>query len=200
MDKSGKEKMSKSNGEFLSLDALRKRGYDPIVYRYFITMGHFQSQLAFSWEALDAAANGYKNIVRRVADIIANKSGELDKVVYDIWHDKLLAPVSDNLKTAETLVVFQELLRDNSVNNTTKIALVEFVDRLLGLQFIDHAEKLISNESESAPAEIVALAEQRAVAKTAKDWATADALRDQIDAAGWVLTDTPTGPKITKKA
>ena len=199
VDKSG-EKMSKSTGEFLGMDALRKRGYDPIVYRYFVVLGHFQSQLAFSWDAMDAAANGYKNIVRRVADIIANKSGELDSAAYDTWHDKLLAPVSDNLKTAETLVVFQELLRDNSVNNTTKAALVEFVDRLLGLQFIDRAEKLIANESESAPAEIVALAEQRAAAKTAKDWTTADALRNQIDAAGWVLTDTPTGPKLTKKA
>ncbi|MBP5707901.1 MAG: hypothetical protein J6W79_02810, partial [Alphaproteobacteria bacterium] len=179
---------------------LRKRGYDPIVYRYFVTLGHFQSQLAFSWDAMDAATNGYKNIVRRVADIIANKSGDLDKDVYDTWHDKLLAPTSDNLKTAETLVVFQELLRDNSVNNTTKVALVEFIDRLLGLLFIEHAEKLIAAESESAPAEIVALAEQRTAAKASKDWATADALRDQIDAAGWVLTDTPTGPKLIKKA
>lgn len=200
MDKSGKEKMSKSNGEFLSLDALRKRGYDPIVYRYFITMSHFQSQLAFLWEALDAAANGYKNIVRRVADLIANKSGDVDKGVYDTWHDKLLAPVSDNLKTAETLVVFQELLKDSAVNNATKIALVEFVDRLLGLMFIEHAEKLVAAESETAPAEIVALAEKRTAAKAAKDWTTADALRAQIDAAGWVLTDTPSGPKLTRKA
>lgn len=200
MDKSGKEKMSKSNGEFLSLDALRKRGYDPIVYRYFVILGHFQSQLAFSWDAMDAAANGYKNIVRRVADIIADKSGDVDSAVYDAWHDKLLAPTSDNLKTAETLVVFQELLKDTSVNNATKAALVEFIDRLLGLQFIDRAEKLIATESVSAPAEIVALADKRAAAKSAKDWTTADALRAEIDAAGWVLADTPTGPKLTKKA
>jgi cysteinyl-tRNA synthetase len=41
---------------------------------------------------------------------------------------------------------------------------------------------------------------ERAKAKANKDWATADALRAEIDAAGWVLTDTPTGPKLTKKA
>ena len=198
LDKSG-EKMAKSNGEFLSMDAVRNRGYDPIIYRYFVTLGHFQSQLAFSWDALDAAANGYKNIVRKVADLIANKSGDVDAAVYDVWHDKLLAPTSDNLKTAETLVVFQELLKDNSVNNATKIALVEFVDRLLGLQFIDRAEKVVAAESETAPAEIIALAEKRTAAKVAKDWGTADALRAEIDAAGWVLTDTPDGPKLTKK-
>ena len=86
------------------------------------------------------------------------------------------------------------------MNNATKIALVEFVDRLLGLMFIEHAEKLIAAELETAPAEIVALAEKRTAAKAAKDWATADALRAEIDAAGWVLTDTPSGPKLTRKA
>ena len=193
-------KMSKSSGSFWTVRTLIEKGYDPMAYRYLVTLGHYRQPVEFSFESLDAAANGYKNIVRRVADIIANKSGELDKSVYDTWHDKLLAPTSDNLKTAETLVVFQELLRDNSVNNTTKIALVEFIDRLLGLMFIEHAEKMIALESETAPAEIVALAEQRTAAKASKDWATADALRAQIDAAGWVLTDTPAGPKLTKKA
>ena len=198
LDKSG-EKMSKSNGEFLGMDALRKRGYDPIVYRYFVILGHFQSQLAFSWEALDAASNGYRNIVRKVADLIANKSGDVDGAVYDVWHDKLLAPVSDNLKTAETLVIFQELLKDNSVNNATKIALVEFVDRLLGLMFINHAEKLIATESVSVPAEIVALADKRTAAKVARDWATADALRAQIAEMGYMVKNTPQGYEITKR-
>ncbi len=199
MDKSGKEKMSKSNGEFLSLDALRKRGYDPIVYRYFITLGHFQSQLAFSWEALDAAANGYKNIVRKIADILANKSGNLDQDLYNTWHDRLLEPASDNLKTAETLVVFQKLLKDGTVNNTTKIALVEFIDRLLGLKLIEHAEQLHETESETAPADVQELANARADAKKNRDFATADELRAKIDAAGWTVIDTPGGFKLVKK-
>jgi site-specific DNA-cytosine methylase len=93
----------------------------------------------------------------------------------------------------------EDIPQDTSVNNATKYALVEFMDRLLGLQFIDRAEKLIAAESVVAPAEIVALADKRSAAKAAKDWATADALRAEIDAAGWVLTDTPTGPKLTKK-
>ncbi len=191
--------MSKSNGEFLSLDALRKRGYDPIVYRYFITLGHFQSQLAFSWEALDAAANGYKNIVRKIADILANKSGNLDQDLYNTWHDRLLEPASDNLKTAETLVVFQKLLKDGTVNNTTKIALVEFIDRLLGLKLMEHAEQLHETESETAPADVQELAEKRADAKKNRDFATADELRAKIDAAGWTVMDTPGGFKLVKK-
>ena len=200
VDKSG-EKMSKSNGEFLGLDVIRKRGYDTMVYRYLILLGHYQTQLAFSWDAMDAAANGYKNIVRRVAEILADTDpGALVESTFNEWHDRILNPVSDNMKTAESLVQVQELLRDKSINASTKIALFEFIDRLLGLQFIDRAKKLNDTESETAPAEIIALADARAAAKSARDWARADELRAQIDAAGWSVVDTRDGTKLVKKA
>lgn len=199
VDKSG-EKMSKSNGEFLGLDVIRKRGYDTMVYRYLILLGHYQTQLAFSWDAMDAAANGYKNIVRRVAEILADTDpGALVESTFNEWHDRILNPVSGNMKTAESLVQVQELLRDKSINASTKIALFEFIDRLLGLQFIDRAKKLNDTESETAPAEIIALADARAAAKSARDWTRADELRAQIDAAGWTVIDTRDGTKIVKK-
>ncbi|MBD5389440.1 cysteine--tRNA ligase [bacterium] len=200
VDKSG-EKMSKSKGEFLGLDAVRNRGFDPIVYRYLILLGHYQAQLAFSWESMDAAAAGYKNLVRRVADILAEKEqGAQDPAVFDAWHDRILDAVSDNMKTAEALVITQELLKAPDVTAATKIALIEFIDRLLGLQFIDRARKLITLENVAAPDDIVDMARRRAAAKAARDFATADALRGQIDAAGWSILDTADGFKIVKKA
>ena len=200
VNKSG-DKMSKSGGEFLGLDAVRKRGYDPLVYRYLILLGHYQTQLAFSWDAMDAAANGYKNLVRRVAELLLDtEPGALDNAKFDEWHNRILSPVSDNMKTAEALVQIQELLRTNDVNASTKIALFEFVDRLLGLDFIRRAKRMNNTEAETAPAEIMALADARAAAKSAKDWARADELRTQIDAAGWTVVDTRDGTKITKKA
>ena len=199
VDKSG-EKMSKSKGEFLGLEAVRKRGYDSMIYRYLILLGHYQTQLAFSWEAMDAAAAGYKNIVRKVAEILANPvPGEFVQDKFDAWHEKILAPVSDNMKTAEALVQVQELLRDASTNASTKIALFEFIDRLLGLQFIDRAKKLNDLESEEAPAEIQQLVKDRSDAKAAKDWAKADEIRAQIDAAGWSVVDTKDGTKVVRK-
>ncbi len=194
-------KMSKSAGTAYTVRNLIERGYDPMAFRYLLLQGHYRQPLEFSFESLDAAANGYKNIVRRVADILSDTArGDVDTAVYDAWHDKILAPASDNFKTAESLVVVQELLKDATVNPATKIALFEFIDRLLGAQFIDRAKKLIALESETAPAEIVALAESRAAAKAAKDWATADALRSEIDAAGWTVLDSKDGYKIVKKA
>ena len=199
LDKSG-EKMAKSKGEFLGMDAVRKRGYDPMVYRYFVAMGHYQSQLAFSWETMDATAKSYANIVRRVADLLGVHSGPVDTAIYDKWHNDILNAVSDNLKTASALVQMQEFLKSGDINPATKLALFEFIDRLLGLQFIDRAKKLVALESETAPDDIVVLAAARADAKANKDWATADALRAQIDAAGWTILDSKDGYKIVKKA
>ncbi len=199
VDKSG-DKMSKSAGEFLSLDVLRKRGYDTMAYRYLILLGHYQTQLAFSWEGLDAAATGYKNIVRRVADLInTDDAGEIDNDAYDFWHNKILSPVSDNMKTAESLVQVQELLKTTSINPATKLKIFQFTDNLLGLQFLDRAKKLLDSENIVIPREIQALADSRAAAKSEKDWARADIIRAQIDAAGWQILDTKDGTKITKK-
>ena len=194
-------KMSKSSGTAYTVRNLMERGYDPMAYRYLLLQGHYRQPLEFSFESLDAAAAGYKNIVRKIADLIqSDAQGEQDNDVYNTWHDKILAPASDNFKTAESLVVIQELLKDTSINPATKIALFEFVDRLLGLQFIDRAKKLIALEQVAAPAEIVELAKRRADAKAAKDWATADTLRAEIDAAGWTVLDGKDGYKIVKKS
>ncbi len=198
VDKSG-DKMSKSNGEFLTLSVLKNRGYDPMAYRYMLLLGHYQSQLAFSWDALESASNGYKNLVRRVADLIGAPESNVDDATYVTWHDKILAAVSDNLKTAEALVLIQEMLKDTTITAATKLKLFEFIDRLLGLDFIAHARDLHALENVAIPAEIQALADARAAAKAARDWATADEMRAKIDAAGWSVLDTRDGMKIVKK-
>ena len=198
VDKSG-DKMSKSKGEFLGMNAVRDRNIDPIVYRYWIVLGHYQSQLAFSFDALESAGTGYNNIVRKVVELLTTPDGETDESLYNTWHDKILAPVSDNLKTAESLVVFQDLLKDKSVNNATKLALVKFVDDLLGLEFVQHAQKIRELETMVAPDEIQEMAQKRLEAKKSRDFATADELRNQIDSAGWSVMDTPDGYKLVKK-
>jgi cysteinyl-tRNA synthetase len=199
VDKSG-DKMSKSKGEFLGMNTVRARNIDPIVYRYWIVLGHYQSQLAFSFEALESAAAGYKNIVRKIADLMAVDDKTLvNQGLYQQWHDKILAPASDNLKTAESLVVFQELLKDGGVNPSTKLALIDFVDDLLGLKFVEHANKLRELESETAPQDIQEMAQKRIEAKKSRDFAMADELRNKIDAAGWTVMDTVDGFKLVKK-
>jgi cysteinyl-tRNA synthetase len=198
MDKSGDKKLAKSSGEFLSLDAIRKRGYDPIVYRYLILLGHFQSQIAFSWEALDAAANGYKNIVKKIATIIPTAiGGGCDEVAGGGWHDKILSAVNDNLKTATAIVEFQNMLADADTDPATKIAIVKFVDELLGLEFMAHAENMIDKTiRKNIPNEVQNLVDRRVEAKANKNWELADELRDKLAKLGWIVEDTPTGSRL----
>ena len=135
-----------------------------------------------------------------VADLLSAENETVDTAVYNKWHDDMVVAISDNLKTATVLVLVQDFIKSDDINNATKLALIRFVDELLGLQFVDRAQKLVALEQESAPDEIVALAQQRADAKANKDWATADSLRAQIDAAGWTVLDSKDGYKIVKKA
>jgi len=193
-------KMSKSSGSFYTVRGLIEKGYDPMAFRYLLLQGHYRQPMDFSFESLDAAAAGYKNMVRKIADLMAAGDTEpVNQDLYNEWHDKILTPISDNLKTAETLVVVQDLIKNQTVGAATKLALVDFVDELLGLQLADRAKKLLATESETAPGEIQKLAEQRMVAKQNRDFATADELRAKIDASGWTVTDIPGGFKLVKK-
>ncbi|MBO4480319.1 MAG: cysteine--tRNA ligase [Alphaproteobacteria bacterium] len=193
-------KMSKSSGSFFTVRGLVEKGYDPMAYRYLLLTGHYRQPMDFSFESLDAAAAGYKNMVRKIADLMANPGTDtVDQGIYNEWHDKILTPISDNLKTAETLVAVQDMLKNQTINTATKLSLLDFVDELLGLQLADRAKKLLATESETAPDDIQKMAEQRMMAKQNRDFAMADDLRAKIDASGWTVTDIPGGFKLVKK-
>ena len=193
-------KMAKSSGSFFTVRGLIEKGYDPMAFRYLLLQGHYRQPMEFSFESLDAAAAGYKNMVRKIADLMADSGQEpVNQNLYNEWHDKILTPISDNLKTSETLVVVQDLLKDKTVNAATKLALVVFIDELLGLQLRDRAQKLHDAESETAPKEIQELAERRLGAKKSRDFALADELRAKIDSCGWTVMDILGGFKLVKK-
>ncbi|MCL2890081.1 MAG: cysteine--tRNA ligase, partial [Alphaproteobacteria bacterium] len=192
-------KLSKSAGDALTVPYIKKLGYDPMAFRYMVLMGTYRSPMEFSFEALDAAATGYKNIVKKVAGLLNHKSEIINHKSFDEWHDKILSAVNDNLKTSVALADIQDLLNDDTTDAATKIALFEFIDELLGLQFIDRAKKLLDVESAPVPAKIQKLANERNAAKSAKDWARADELRNQIDALGYTIMDNKDGMKIARK-
>ncbi|MBQ6736301.1 MAG: cysteine--tRNA ligase [Alphaproteobacteria bacterium] len=193
-------KMAKSSGSFFTVRGLIDKGYDPMAFRYLLLTGHYRQPMEFSFESLDAAAAGYKNMVRKVADLMAvDDKAPVNQDLYNEWHDKILTPISDNLKTSETLAAVQDLLKSADINPATKLSLVNFIDDLLGLQLMDRANKLRAAESETAPADVQKLADARADAKKNRDFATADELRAKIDAAGWRVMDIPGGFKLVKK-
>ncbi len=187
-------KMSKSNGEFLTLSLLKEKGYSALVYRYFLLLASYRTQLTFSYELLDGAKKSYENIVKKVADIIKSATGDYDKAIFEEWKTKILETLNNDLNTSGAIVLLQEVLKSD-MHPATKLKLIEFFDDILGLKFIDSAtEKL----NVVIPDEITNLANQRWQAKQNKDYALADELKKQIISAGYEIMDSKDGFEIKK--
>jgi len=190
-------KMSKSKGEFLTLEVLKERGIDPIVYRYFVVSAHYRTQQNLSFEALEAAKNAYRNLTSRIDDLreeVGDSSGLAATDVADLHviRDKMKNIINNDINTPEILAYLFEILKDNMLTPLAKLEAVKNFDALLGLRLNEIRVK------EPIPDTIVMLAEARKDAKKIGDFAKADELRAQIKAAGFEIKDNADGYKLTK--
>lgn len=180
-------RMAKSSGDFLRLGTLIERGYDPLAYRYFCLNAHYRSKLNFAWEGLDGAATALKRL-----RTVSYEWGAGD-VVDQNYVERFLAHVNDDLNMPRALALTWELARSGLPSGTKKATLGEF-DRVLGLGLAQWAPP-----QEIIPDEIMVLVEARRQARAEKHWSEADALRDQILAAGYEVEDTPQGPRVRRR-
>ncbi len=191
-----KGKMSKSSGEFLTLQVLRDRGFDPLDYRYFCLGAHYRTQLQFSFEGLTGARNARLNLAERVSSLGEFKPVELSPAA-KAYTDDFDAFVCDDLSMSRALSVLWGLLKDGSIPDSEKLSAVRYMDEVLGLE-LDKV-KSVADSGSGLSAELSDLLEKRAKAKAEKDWATADMIRNKIDALGFFVKDTPDGPVVVKK-
>ncbi len=191
-------KMSKSKGEFLTVSLLEEKGYDPIAYRLFCLQSHYRKALTFSWENLDNAQGTYEKLVRRVA-ALEKADGAVDEGAAAPLRARFQEALDSDLNTSLAVTALYDVLKAE-VNDATKLSLLDSFDQVLGLRLLERAAQF--REKEAAPAAasgedtaaIQALVDQRAAAKRAKDFATADAIRAQLAQMGVEVTDTPQGP------
>jgi cysteinyl-tRNA synthetase len=177
-------RMSKSSGEFLRLQVLIDRGYDPLAYRFFTLSAHYRAKLNFTWEGLDSAATSLDRLRNQVYEW--GEPGMVDKD----YVERFTNQVNDDLNLPRALAVTWELAR-SSLPVATKKATILVFDRILGLNLAGWQPV-----QDEIPTEILALAEQRKTARAEKRWADADALRQQITQAGYEIEDTPQGMRI----
>lgn len=198
-------KMSKSSGNFLTLQSLIDRGYDALDYRYFLLGAHYRSQVFFSWDAMKSAKNARHALVKRVAQIaeaanLANKSLALRDAAR-AYHDTFKAALENDLSTPQALSVLHSALKDARLAPEEVYALVKNMDSVLGLQLEACAERvrkesstvIVSHDGDAEAQEIEALIAERAAAKKAKDFATADKIRNDLALRGIIITDTVQG-------
>ena len=180
------EKMSKSSGDFLRLESLIEKGYDALAYRFFCLGARYRAKLSFTWESIDGAATALNRL--RAA---AHSWGDPDTADED-YIAQFKERVEDDLNMPRVLALCWDLAGSNLPDDIKKATLLHF-DQVMGLQLATWQPKAAAE----IPAEIQAMAEKRQQARTDKDWAVADQMRDEITAAGYEVEDTPEGPRVS---
>ena len=193
-------KMSKSSGEFLTVSLLEKKGYDPMVYRFFCLQSHYRRNLVFSYENLDNAAAAYGKLIAKIAALDPEKPEEVDEAAFWELKVRFEKAMDADLNTSLAITALYDVLKAKT-NDATKLAALADFDRVLSLDLLAHGQKQRQADREAQEErdpEIDALVRQRTEAKKAKNWAEADRIRDELKARGITITDTPQGTKWSR--
>jgi len=193
VERSGK--MSKSAGEFLRLQLLIDKGYHPLAYRLMCLQAHYRSELEFSWEGLRAALVRLKRIVM-VAEPLAELMGQgvaaSTGPQMTVFLERFDAAISDDLNTAVALTVLEEALALKQVETAEKLVAVMMMDTVLGLNLIDLARadlRVRPKEAKISEAAVEGALARRKAARAEKDFATSDAIRDELAGNGVEVMD-----------
>ena len=197
------EKMSKSQGNFFTLRDLSAKGYGPDTFRFTIQSNHYRKVLNFSTDGLKAA----ENALRRIRTFRKRMEGHGVSAGQGVWkeslepgarvaaaHQAFWAGMADDLNAPEALAAIFTLITDLNAQDD-RIALTR-EERNAALAFLDETNAIFAcwpHEEDTLDAEVEALIQRRREAKAAKDWASADQVRDQLKAMGILLEDRKDG-------
>ncbi len=195
-------KMSKSLGNFFTVrDVAEKYGYEPI--RYMMVSCQYRSPINYSYEVIEQAKNSLERLYtcRDNIDFALKNAADGGEVPEFIEKRKqeFIAAMDDDLNTADALAAIFMLVRDintliaEGAGKASLEACADMFDQLTGVLGLVYNRK-----TEALDSDIEALIEQRTAARKAKDFKTADEIRDKLKAMGIVLEDTPQGVKWTR--
>jgi len=205
IERSGK--MSKSSGEFLRLQLLIDKGYHPLAYRMMCLQAHYRSELEFSWDGLEAALTRLKRIVMGVeklslGELLPKQEPAATGLLLsqELANHRKFAPVletfeaamADDLNTAVALTALEDILSMKKVDAALKGEAVTYMDTVLGLDLLNITRQDLRIRPKTATiteAEIEDALTRRKAARADKDFATSDALRDELAAKGVEVMD-----------
>ena len=200
-------KMSKSLGNFFTVREISEK-YDLQVLRFFMLSAHYRSPLNFSAELMEAAKNGLDRIITAVdnLDHLLENAGETSSkdessILTDIksYVNKFEEAMDDDFNTADAIAAVFELVKyanSNITSDNSKAVIKEVNDTIVKL--CDVCGIIARPAKEMLAEDIEKLIEERQAARKAKDFARADAIRDELLAKGIILEDTREGVKWKK--
>ena len=186
-DKSGK--MSKSKGEFLTVNTLINKGYDPLAYRYLCLNSYYRNTLTFSYEILDGASHEYNKL--RNKTMALKNVGDIDNNKIDRYIKDFKDAIANDLNTSTCITILYDVLKNKDLSDASKIFLIKKFDDVLSLN-------LLKNEnSEEIDEEIVNFInnkiEERNRYKIEKNYEMADKIRAELLDRGIKIKDTREG-------
>ncbi len=200
------QKMSKSLGNFFTIDDVLEKGYQPQALRLLFLTAHYRSEMNFTWENLQGMQKTFQRLVRQVAQLRQEKGrtmlAESKLEMVDQFRAEFVAAMTNDLNTPEAISILWQILKSN-IPGPDKYDLVIELDEVLGLG-LRQAESLVKADEvvvdhAQLPLEVSDLLEQRQKARDAKNWAAADAARTGLTTLGYTVTDAPSGEQVVTK-
>ena len=201
-------KMSKSLGNFRTVREISEQ-YDLQVLRFFMLSAHYRSPLNFSAELMEASKNGLERILNAtdnlkhlIASVAAEELSAEEKEAFsktDAYVEEFEKAMDDDFNTADAIAAIFELVKYANTTATaesSKEYLRGLLDRIVKLG--DVLGLILDKKEELLDADIEKLIEERQAARKAKDFARADAIRDELLEKGIILKDTREGVQWKK--
>jgi len=202
-----KTKMSKSLGNFFTIDDVLKKGLSPQALRLLFLTSHYRSEMNFTWENLVGMQKSWERLTAQLRTAKNEQQRtvlspeKLEKV--DSYRERFFALMENDLNTPEATSLIWEVMKSN-IPGADKYDLIIDFDEVLGLNLSDATttQVRIADPVNVAdlPPEIQILLNERVTARTAKNWQLADELRTQIVDQGFdVVDDVLSGQVVTQK-
>jgi len=191
------QKMSKSLGNFYTVKDILNKGYSGRVLRYALMSTHYRKNLNFTFEGLEAAKAAIErmeNFVLSMQDVAGTSDDPaVDEALKKAENDFVEAMDDDIEISAALAAVFEMIRAVNRARPSQKqaqkaIRLMHRFDEVLGVLDVERKKEV--------PEEVLELVRKRQEARKAKDYATADAIREQVRKLGYLIEDTPSGPRV----
>lgn len=217
-----KGKMAKSAGTFVTLADLAAKGFDPLAYRYFCLSAHYRKPLAFSWGALAGASGALARLRLEIASLkggpnrteraykpnppspklpptlkfwrTGRRASKTNRT-YGFYLKRFNEAIADDLNTPRALAVLWKTAQDAVLAPKEKLSLLLSYDEVLGLGLAEIKIKKFT----PIPAAVLKFVEERELYRRSKQFNKADALRAKIQALGYEVEDTASGPEVRKK-
>ncbi len=194
------QKMSKSLGNFYTLRDLLEKGFTGREIRYVLLTVNYRLPLNFTFSGLEGARAALSRIdewVERLVEFAGPHSPEPTEL--SVHEEKFFAALDDDLNISGAMGHLFDLIREsNKAMDANAITQAQAAHLFTGWKRINSV-LAIERDAAAIPSEVTGLLEQRQKARSEKNWAESDRLRDQIAALGWVVKDTKEGPKLTPR-